>query len=122
RDDADVHAERLRPAEPLELTLLKHPEDLGLGHRREVRDLVEEQGAAVGELEAALLPPRRAGERALLVAEQLRLEQRLGQRRTVLRDERPAAPRRARVDRARDELLARAALALDEHCGGAVRH
>src|SRR2546425_1718063 len=93
---------------------------LSRSHRREVGDLVEEERAPVGQLEAALLPPRRAGERALLVAEQLRLEQRLGQRGAVDRDERAAAPRRARVDRAGDELLAGAALALDEHRRGAA--
>src|SRR5881409_2303847 len=76
-----------------------------------------EKGAFTG---AAGRKEGRTGERALLVAEQLRLEQRLGQRGAVDRDERTAAPRRARVDRARDELLARAALALDEHRGGAV--
>src|SRR2546422_11195418 len=70
----------------------------------------------------SLLAAGRASERALLVAEQLRLEQRLGQRRAVHRDERAATPRRAPVDGAGDELLARAALALDEHGGGAVRH
>src|SRR5256885_6101028 len=120
RDDADVHPKRLRAAEALELALLEHAQDLGLGHRREVGALVEEERAPAGQLEAALLPPRRAGERALLVAEQLRLEQRLGQRGAVDRDERAAAPRRARVDRAGDELLAGAALALDEHRRGAA--
>src|SRR5256886_13194337 len=108
-------------AEALELALLEHAQDLGLGHGREAGDLVEEERAPVGQLEAALLPPRRAGERALLVAEQLRLEQRLGERGAVDRDERAAAPRRARVDGAGDELLAGAALALDEHRGGAAR-
>src|SRR5256885_13029711 len=35
RDDADVHPKRLRAAEALELALLEHAQDLGLGHRRE---------------------------------------------------------------------------------------
>ena len=42
---------------------------------RHVADLVEEERAAVGLLEAALAGARGAGERALLVAEQLALEQ-----------------------------------------------
>src|SRR2546430_13505360 len=109
-------------AEALELALLEHAQDLGLGHRREVGNLVEEERAPVGQLEAALLAAGRAGERALLVTEQLRLEQRLGQRRAVHRDERAATPRRAPVAGAGDELLARSALALDEHVGRAVRH
>ena len=113
---------RARAAQPLELALLQHAQDLGLGHRREVGDLVEEQRAAVGQLEPALLAPGGAGEGALLVAEQLGLEQRLGQRRAVDGHERPAPPRRALVDGARHALLARAALALDEHGGRAVGH
>ena len=47
---------------------------------RQVADLVEEQRAAVGQLEAPAALAVGAGEGAALVAEQLRLEQRLGQR------------------------------------------
>ena len=70
----------LRPlrAERLELALLQHAQQLGLQRRRDLADLVEEDRAAVGQREAALLVGRRAGERALVVAEQLGLEQRLG--------------------------------------------
>ena len=57
----------------------------------------------------------------LLVAEDLALEQRLRNRRAVDGDEGPPAPRRQLVERARDELLARAALARDEHGGGRGR-
>ena len=46
----------------------------------DVADLVEEQRAAVGDLEHALLVRHRAGERALDVAEQLALQQVLAQR------------------------------------------
>ena len=59
--------------------------------RRHLADLVEEEHAAVGLLDAARLGADGAGERAALVAEQLRLEQLIGQRRAVDRDERPAA-------------------------------
>ena len=57
----------------------------------------------------------RVGERALRVTEQLALEQRLGHRRAVDRDERPVLAPRPLVDRARDDLLAGAALAGDQH-------
>src|SRR2546426_1955748 len=43
--------------------------------RSKIDDLVEEQGAASGKLELSLLALMRPGERALLVAEQLRLDQ-----------------------------------------------
>ena len=56
-----------------------------------------------------------AGERALLVAEQLRLEQRLGNRRAVDGHERTVGARAQRVQRAGEQLLAGAALAFEEH-------
>jgi hypothetical protein len=80
RDQPHVDAQRARAAEPLELVLLEHAQDLGLRARAHVADFVEEQRAAVGLLEAADALLVGAGERALLVAEQLRLEQVLLQR------------------------------------------
>jgi hypothetical protein len=92
--------------------------------RAHVSDLVEEERAAVGELDAPWLLRRSARERALLVAEDLGLEEVVGERGAVDRDERAAFPRAPVVDRARHELLARAALAADEHdrlrLGGAI--
>ena len=75
RDDAHVDLDRLVAAHALELALLQHAQELDLHLQRQVADLVEEQRAAVGELEAALPPRHGAGERALLVAEQLALEE-----------------------------------------------
>ncbi len=84
----DVH--RLLPlaAERAERPLLQHAQQLGLRGRRHLGDLVEEQRAAVGEFEAALAARDGAGERALLVAEQLALEQRVRDGRAVERHER----------------------------------
>ena len=118
--DADIDLERARSAEALELALLEHAQDLGLRDQREVGHLVEEERAAVRELEASFLASRGAGERALLVSEQLGLEERLGQRRAVDGDERAVAPSRALVDRARHQLLPGAALALDQNRRRAV--
>jgi hypothetical protein len=78
-------------------------------------DLVEEHGAAVRHLEPAAPFGHRAGERAPFVTEQLALEQRLGERRAVDRDERPVRARTVGVDRGRDQLLARSAFAAKEH-------
>ena len=64
----------------------------------------------------------RAGERALLVAEQLRLDERLRQRRAAHLDERLLRAHRVVVDRVRDQLLARARLAAHEHRGVRARH
>src|SRR5262249_56152608 len=58
-----------------------------------------------------------AGEAAALVAEELARDQRLGDRAAVHRDERLAAPRAVLVDRLGEELLAGAALPLQEDAG-----
>ena len=92
-DEPHVDLDRARAAEPLELVLLQHAQDLGLRARAHVADFVEEQRAAVGLLEAADALAIGAGERALLVAEQLGLEQVLLQRGAVHLDE--VARRRA---------------------------
>jgi hypothetical protein len=58
-------------------------QQLGLQLDRQLRDLVEEDGPAVGELEAADAVVVGAGKSTLRVAEELALEQRGGQRRAV---------------------------------------
>ena len=74
-DDADVDLDRPRRPEPLDLALLQDAQHLGLRLGAHVADFVEEDRAAVGLLELADLLLGRAGERPLLVAEQLRLDQ-----------------------------------------------
>src|SRR6184192_3749889 len=56
-----------------------------------------------------------AGERAAHVAEEFALEQRLRDGGAVLDEQGSVPPRTAAVDGARDQLLARAGLALDQH-------
>ena len=68
--------------------LLEHLQQLRLHLQIHVADLVEKQRASVRDLEEALLRRDRAGERAALVAEQLRLEQLLRQPGAVQIDER----------------------------------
>ena len=89
----DVHLDRLGAAHPEEGAALEHPQQLDLGGGRDLADLVEEDGAGVGQLEPAQPPLGGAGEGALLVAEQLALEQGVGQRGAVDGDERLAAAR-----------------------------
>ena len=72
----------------------------------DLADLVEEERAAVGLLEEAAPRPIGAGERAALVAEELALEQRLGERGAV------HAPRTARGARGRVRWIARATSSL----------
>src|SRR5437660_294922 len=82
-------------ADAVGLAVLQRLEQLGLERHRHLADLVEEEGAAVGQLELARLGARRAGEGAALVAEQLALEQLAGQRGAVDLHEHALAPRRA---------------------------
>src|SRR5690606_28810095 len=77
-------------------------------------DLVEEDRAAVRLLEAADVLRDRAGEAALLVAEQCRLDQLARNRSAVEHDERLVLARARVVQRTRDHLLAGAGLAGDE--------
>ncbi len=88
----------------------------------QLADLVQEQRAAVRLLERALVRADRAGERALLVAEQLALDELLADRRAVHRDERALGARAAGVDGAGDQLLAGARLAENRHRRGRGRH
>ncbi len=115
RNHADVHRLLVAPAEAAERPLLQDAQQLHLRRRRHLRDLVEEERPAIRELEAALAAVGRAGERALLVAEDLALEQRLGNRGAVDRHERHLRARAQLVDGLRDQLLAGARLAPDEH-------
>ncbi len=91
RHEAHVHLQRLRAAEPLELALLQHPQQLHLHVQGDVANLVQEERAAVRQLHPARLARGRPGEGALLVAEQLALQQRLRQRRAVQLHEGPRA-------------------------------
>ena len=67
-DDPDVDALRTLTAHALDGEVLNRPEQLGLRREGQVRDLVEEQGAAIGRFELAPASAD-AGGRALLDAE-----------------------------------------------------
>jgi hypothetical protein len=94
---------------------LEHAEQFRLHGERHLADLVEEDRAAARRFEEAAVILGRAGERAAAVAEELALEQGLGDRGAVDGEERLVGARRGAVDAARHELLAGAGLALDQH-------
>src|SRR5262249_18063023 len=102
-------------ADGTHLAGLKDAKELALQWRGEIADLVEEDRSVVRFDEEAAARLRCAGECAARVAEELTLEERLRKRGAVDRDERFVRARTAGVDRARDELFARAGLARDEH-------
>jgi hypothetical protein len=115
RDHPHVAAQRVVPAHAIELAVAQHAQQARLQVERHVADLVEEQRAAIGLLEAAAPRRLRAGEGAALVAEELALEQVLRDGRGVDGDERAARRAGCACAGARDELLARARLSGDEH-------
>ena len=89
-EDADVDAERVVLADAADLARLEEPEQLDLHALVELADLVEEERAAVGDLEEPLAVGVGAGEGPLAVAEELALDEVLGQGAAVDRDERLA--------------------------------
>src|SRR5882724_1584146 len=121
-DHADVHFYGLRSTDTKEAAILEHAQQFHLRRERHLAYFVEEDRAAVRQLEPSQATLGGARERALLVAEQLALEQRLGQRRAVYGDEGLAVPGREVVDRAGNQLLPRARLAFDQHRRRDRRH
>jgi hypothetical protein len=115
RDDPHVGPERLRGAHAAELPALEHPEEPDLRLQRHLADLVEEDRPAVGLLEVARAALDGAGVGPLLGAEQLALDEALGDGPAVDHDHPPVATRRQLVDGVGDELLADAALAFEQH-------
>ena len=89
-DDTDARGARLPAAEPVDDAFLEDTEDAGLRLRGHVADLVEEQRAAVGQLELAG-PRVHSGGDAALDAEQLHLEEVAWEGGAVERDEGPSA-------------------------------
>jgi hypothetical protein len=69
RDEAHVHVDHRRAAHAPDLPLLQRAQQLDLKRRRQLRDLIEEQRAAVRDLDQPRLRPVGSGERAFLVAE-----------------------------------------------------
>src|SRR5581483_2923615 len=106
-----------RAADALELLLLEHAQQLGLEVEPHLGDFVEQQRTAVRALERALDALDGAGEGALLVAEQRALDESLGERGAIQLNERAVAALALRVNGAREELLTRARLPLEEHRG-----
>src|SRR2546428_397365 len=83
RDEHDIDGLGAGAAQPANHTVLEDREQLALKGGGQEADLVQKQGAAVRGLEEAGLGVARISERPSLVAEQLRLEQRLGNRGAV---------------------------------------
>ncbi len=117
REDAHVDLDRIVRADARDLAALQHAQQLDLRGHRHVADFVEKQRAAVGVFELADPIGRGVGERPADVAEQLAFQDVLAQRGAVQGDERLVLARAVLMDRLRDQFLAGAGLALDQHAG-----
>ncbi|KAG0953689.1 hypothetical protein G6F31_013370 [Rhizopus arrhizus] len=105
-------------AQALETAGFQHAQQLHLPAQRQVADLVEEQGAAVGRFELALACLVGAGVGTGLGAEQFCFDQFRWQRTAVDGDERALGRQRIGLDDLRDLLLAGAVGTV--RCAGAV--
>src|SRR6185295_7097653 len=121
-DQAELGLDRLAAADPLDVALLDRAQQLGLQVAPQSANLVEEQRAVGGELELPELLPVRAGERAALVAEQRALGELARNRGEVDGDERRLRIARFPVDQPREQFLAGAALAENQHRRRELRH
>src|SRR5262249_62020035 len=113
RADTAVDAEGARGADRDDLALLEDAQKGCLRLERQVADLVEKEGAAVGRTDKPGPILGGARERALLVAEELALDQRVRDGAAVHGHE-VATPAGQGVDRAPDDFLAGAGLAAQD--------
>ncbi|MFT3776270.1 MAG: hypothetical protein QM820_63810 [Minicystis sp.] len=115
-DDAEIDLAAAGLAEAVVLAAaIEDAEEVRLQALGQLADLVEEERGAVGLADEALALGRAGVGVVLDVAEQLGVEQALGEGGRVAGHERAATARREAVDGAGDQLLAGAALAGDEH-------
>ena len=116
-DDPDADLDGVHAANALNVTFLQYAQDLGLGGGSHVSDLIEKNGATIALFKLAQPLRRGAGERTPLVAEELTLDQILGDGGAVDRHIRFGGPVAVPVQAAGDQLLAGAALAGDHDRG-----
>ena len=107
RDHAYVDAQAVAAADPRHGGGFEHPQQPDLQLEWRLRDLVQEEGAAVGALEVALVDAVGSGEAPALVSEELALDEGGGNRTAVHGHERlPGAPTHL-MHRLGHQLLAR---------------
>ena len=72
--DSDIGFKDLRGADTDEFAGLKHPQELGLGCKREFSDFIEEESAPVGLLEISATHLDGPGEGALFMSKKFRVD------------------------------------------------
>ena len=113
--DADIDLDDGTAAQARELLILQHVQEFGLQKRRHFADFVEQNRSAIAQLELAGFGMGCAGERTLLVAEQLALKQVGRNRGAIHLEEYAMGARRKLVDQASEDFFAGAALAEQQH-------
>ncbi|KAG1245993.1 hypothetical protein G6F65_020930 [Rhizopus arrhizus] len=116
-DNAHIGPEQVGPAHALIRPGLQHAQEMHLHVGRHLGDLVQKQGAAAGIFKVARILSQRPGKTSLLMPEQFSVGKRAADGAAVHGDKRLAAPFAGVVDRARNNLFARAALSHDENAG-----
>ena len=91
--DSDVHRQRVAATDGDHRVRFENAKELRLHVQGQLRDLVQEEGPLVRELDVAGSVAVCAGERTAYVTEQLALEEVRGQRRAIDGAERPLATR-----------------------------
>ena len=110
RDDPGIHFDGFLSPHPFEGLVLQHAQQLDLYVLADLTDLVQEDRAHVGQLEASPLAGHRSGERPPFVAEQLAFQKGFGEGGAVHLDQRLVLARGIVVEGVGDHLLADPAL------------
>ena len=114
RKNPDVHEDGFVSPDPLDLLLFQGAQEFRLQRQRQFPDLVEEQGAPMGDLERPAALCRGSGERPFLMAEQFALDQFRRDRPAIHYDERVVPAPGAVVDPPRNQLFPAPGFAFDE--------
>ena len=116
-DKADVHIAWLGVADPRDRPVLENPQKLRLKVKRNVPDLVQKQGSALGQLDLSGLVGIGVRERSLDVSEELALEKGLRNRSGIHADHRAVPPLGMIVYLSGQKILTRSVLAGDQYRG-----
>src|SRR3989338_5149381 len=113
-DDPKIDRNLLVASYPLDLSGLQGPQDFDLGVQGHISDFIQEGCALVGELEFADPSFRSSRKGALLMSEQLALQQGLWNGRAVDSNKRRSVATPGVVEQPRDHLLAGAIFSLNQ--------
>ena len=113
--DPQIDRDRFVAAHSPDLAFLQCAEQLSLSDRRQVPDLVEEEGPAAGFLDQPSPKRLSAGERAFGVPEELTFQQRVRHGAAIDGDERLERAGTVLMDRTGDQFFPGSALSLNQH-------